>query len=627
MNFYIKTLKLWFSTHRQPKEYEFYPDKVNVITGDSSTGKSSILQIIDYCMLSENSKIVEDVINENVSWYGLVFNINGKDYALARKAPKEGSASFEFFWKEFCSKLPDETPIASIGMKRGNIEERLDEISGITDRRTIYDSSKLNLHFRQLLPLSYLSEDIIATMSSYFDFNYLDERLDIDDFKSMLRYVLDSDDSSLRFLTKKLHLIDKEISREEKQMANDERNRQRYEVNFAKLKEKAIQIGLLNSVEEMHDEKELLRIIDIEIKKIKLLSRSHRKLAKIEELYQKQIKLKMEVNEFRRLQQEYNRAVKYAKMVKDCMMPMDFLINNLNSQILTDETLQLYQSLQSTFAHLKTKNLIPDRLPDDFDRDKNIKKQQLEDINAEIAKLDELSRQSVNPDILIKYLTLEQDLKALKKDEAKFKGMVNLQNLKDESIKLSNEIECLKHLINENVNKMNADIQSFYDDQDGISTSYRGCKVAFNIEKLQLELKREGNYGVIKNVGSKSNFMFLHLCFYLGLHQYISSIKGNNAVPSFLIVDQPSIPYYSGQNSKEGNELTNLDDARRLTSAFRLIDSFMNQNVCAADDKHFQIILLEHAGREYWEGKFSHFKTNYVFVEGEDFGLIPEYVR
>lgn len=30
---------------------------------------------------------------------------------------------------------------------------------------------------------------------------------------------------------------------------------------------------------------------------------------------------------------------------------------------------------------LKTKNLIPDRLSDDFDRDKNIKKQQLEDIN------------------------------------------------------------------------------------------------------------------------------------------------------------------------------------------------------------------------------------------------------
>ena len=102
MNFYIKTLKLWFSTHRQPTEYEFHPDKVNVITGDSSTGKSSILQIIDYCLLSENSRIVEDVINENVSWYGLAFNINGKDYALARKAPKDGVSSYDFFWQECC---------------------------------------------------------------------------------------------------------------------------------------------------------------------------------------------------------------------------------------------------------------------------------------------------------------------------------------------------------------------------------------------------------------------------------------------------------------------------------------------------------------------------------------------
>lgn len=43
MNFYIKKIKLWFKTHAQPKEYTFEKNKVNVVTGDSSTGKSSIL--------------------------------------------------------------------------------------------------------------------------------------------------------------------------------------------------------------------------------------------------------------------------------------------------------------------------------------------------------------------------------------------------------------------------------------------------------------------------------------------------------------------------------------------------------------------------------------------------------
>ena len=76
MNFYIKKIRLWFNNHPKPQDYEFHPNKVNVVTGDSSTGKSSILRIIDYCLMAQESTIVDDVINNNVSWYGLSFRQN-----------------------------------------------------------------------------------------------------------------------------------------------------------------------------------------------------------------------------------------------------------------------------------------------------------------------------------------------------------------------------------------------------------------------------------------------------------------------------------------------------------------------------------------------------------------------
>ena len=42
MNFYIHKIQLWFTREDADHvTYEFEPNKVNVITGDSSTGKSS----------------------------------------------------------------------------------------------------------------------------------------------------------------------------------------------------------------------------------------------------------------------------------------------------------------------------------------------------------------------------------------------------------------------------------------------------------------------------------------------------------------------------------------------------------------------------------------------------------
>lgn len=67
----------------------------------------------------------------------------------------------------------------------------------------------------------------------------------------------------------------------------------------------------------------------------------------------------------------------------------------------------------------------------------------------------------------------------------------------------------------------------------------------------------------------------------------------------------------------------NKDDESKLKEAFRLIDSFMKQNVGGGSE--FQIILIEHADPSYWED-LKYFETRYVFTEDRDYGLIPEYV-
>ena len=109
MKFYIKKIILWLHNGKR-REIEFEPNKVNVITGDSSTGKTEILDIIDYCFFASESKISEDVVNENISWYGLLFNINGKDYTVARKSLIQGKVTDEYYFSSE-GEIPDKVSL------------------------------------------------------------------------------------------------------------------------------------------------------------------------------------------------------------------------------------------------------------------------------------------------------------------------------------------------------------------------------------------------------------------------------------------------------------------------------------------------------------------------------------
>ena len=48
MKFYISKIYIWFDKDVKPRIMDFDNNKVNVITGSSSTGKRNIYSIIDY---------------------------------------------------------------------------------------------------------------------------------------------------------------------------------------------------------------------------------------------------------------------------------------------------------------------------------------------------------------------------------------------------------------------------------------------------------------------------------------------------------------------------------------------------------------------------------------------------
>lgn len=68
---------------------------VNVITGASKTGKSSLIDIVDYCFGRSECRVPEGIIRRAVSWFGLRLQLSKGQAYIARRCPGQGSVSSE----------------------------------------------------------------------------------------------------------------------------------------------------------------------------------------------------------------------------------------------------------------------------------------------------------------------------------------------------------------------------------------------------------------------------------------------------------------------------------------------------------------------------------------------------
>ena len=122
----------------------------------------------------------------------------------------------------------------------------------------------------------------------------------------------------------------------------------------------------------------------------------------------------------------------------------------------------------------------------------------------------------------------------------------------------------MKTLLNERIQRNYSQLKSL--------PAYKNYKTSFDDIQMVLKLYPPSDQFQfpLDNVGSKSNYMFMHLCVYLGLHEHIINVNPEH-VPQFLFIDQPSIPYYAGTNDLQGN-----DDKSKLIDAFTLLNSFID---------------------------------------------------
>src|SRR5664279_810729 len=71
----------------------FRPGRLNVITGRSRSGKSALLDIVEYCLGRDHRQVPSGPITATVAWYGLIVDIRGQRVFIGRPEPKPGHVS------------------------------------------------------------------------------------------------------------------------------------------------------------------------------------------------------------------------------------------------------------------------------------------------------------------------------------------------------------------------------------------------------------------------------------------------------------------------------------------------------------------------------------------------------
>lgn len=98
MSFQILDIVL-YGFNQEKRILSFRPGCLNIVTGASKTGKTALIEIMDYCLGSSKCDIPEGIIRQTVEWVAIRLQVAKGEVFIARRLPTSGKTiSSEVFY-------------------------------------------------------------------------------------------------------------------------------------------------------------------------------------------------------------------------------------------------------------------------------------------------------------------------------------------------------------------------------------------------------------------------------------------------------------------------------------------------------------------------------------------------
>ena len=642
---------------RDIRVIQFKQGCINVITGDSKTGKSSLTWIADYCLGSGKCSIPVGKIRDLVDWFGIHLRLANTEMLIARKNPGEKQSTNEIYWEESTKVEIPEYP-----KKNGRVEDIINRFNQISHLPSLDFKSGEEISgfggrpsFRDMAAFNFQPQHIIANpFTLYYKADTTEHR---EKLKIIFPLVLGAIDANTLAKQKKLDELETQARRIQRDLETLRNANRIWEAEIQSYYSQAKEYGLITepsdatgnwSIENYIAElqKVPLEVENIDIPKVsdEAIANAAKEIAGLihqEDELSRQIGLRR--RRLTKIDTLTNSVIEYSHFLsdhKDHLSGIGWLEKKLNGnkefrcplcKTVHPEAIQELMRLNELATQLKDLTKSIESTPPKLDKEEAGLRFELKDFTEQLEvvrekrkeledKSEELSAQRQQTRQILLFIgRVQQAVKNYQEDSKIDELHIKYSELRNRIYELRKELDPKQKRVrlDRAISIISKRITEY---SKLLKLEHWSDDVTLNDKELTLHFTSEaGRRDYLWEIGSGANWMGYHVATFLSLHEYFLTQK-NNPVPTFIIFDQPSQVYYPEKWPKDEaqQEIEVPEDIAGVRRVFKAMDESILNTV-----GDLQIIVTEHAGSNTWRGLES---INLVgnWRKGKDEYLIPE---
>jgi hypothetical protein len=607
-----------YSRKGEMRELVFNPGRLNVLTGASKTGKSAIIDIVDYCTGRSECNVADGVIRRYVGWYAILFQLNGSQIFVARRNPEVGERTSPDVYLDRGTVIVT-PPISALtkNITVDALEKFLGAAIGISEnehRPSLPTRDPLEANFRHALLFSFQDQNDIDSRQRLF--HRQGEDFIGQAIKDTLPYFLGAIDEDRLLKQAQLDQARRQLRQLERQLREVEAIDSSSYPRAQALLDEAKQVGLVDERTVATTYEAVITILqritrDDQIQSKAVMADGEDMLASLraerQGLRNELERLNAEIRSTRTFTLESTGYEREAKEQRARLSAIGLIRSNghdaavcpvceshLDTPVPT--VAQIERSLRNLSEQLEAVEAENPRLQirlASLLAEETTVQERLRDNQFRIS-----ARMRENEILRVQQESFILQARAI----GKISQYIETASTGDNGSNLRKQIEMARsraavleseldpEAIREKLNAFTNIIGRYMNEySDYLDLEHRGSQLRLDIRNLTVVADTLDGPVSLFRMGSAENWVGYHVLAHLALHKWFR--QKNRPVPGFIVFDQPSQAHYPPDRDAEGSlDVLGDEDQEAVLQLFKLI-----ADAAAELAPHLQIIVMDHA--------------------------------